>query len=218
MARRVHDLGRRFNDPNLVAAGLYGEGRALVNLGQLVEGLALIDEAMVEVPKGRITPLFTGSIYCLTLEACHEVAEIRRLARGPSSQSMAGLPISGGRVGCDVPGSTDLSCSCSVAPGTTPSRGAREVIDLLEVNRVDDAAEAWYVVGKCVDCAASRPPRTPMRKHMPEAAPRNLDGHSCGSIMEMPPELQHRYGRLWPRRAPTGCGEHLFVLRRWKLL
>ena len=147
-ARRVHDLGRRFDDPNLVAAGLNGEGRALLNLGQLVDGLALIDEAMVYVLHSRLTPLLTGSIYCLTLEACHEVADIRRLAcwtelteKWLASQSAAVI----------------LDAMCRVhraelqllrGDWDDAERGARDVIGLLEVNRVDYAAEAWYVVGE----------------------------------------------------------------------
>jgi DNA-binding NarL/FixJ family response regulator len=147
-ARRVHDLGRRFDDPNLVAAALHGEGRALLKLGQVVDGLALIDEAMVDVLQGRITPFFTGNLYCFTLEACHEVADWRRLARWTdvteqwlASQSAAVV----------------LDAMCRVHRAQLQllrgdwdgaEQGAREVIDLLEVNRVDYAAEAWYLIGE----------------------------------------------------------------------
>lgn len=98
-ARRVHDLGRRFEDPDLMAAGLNREGRALLKLGQIVDGLALIDEVMVDVLDGRTTPFFAGNLYCLTMEACHEVAAMRRLARWTEiTEPMVGLSIRGGGV------------------------------------------------------------------------------------------------------------------------
>ena len=147
-ARRVRDLGRRFDDPNLMAAGLHGEGRALLKLGQVVDGLALIDEAMVDVLQGRITPSFTGNLYCFTLEVCHELVDWRRLARWTeiaehwfASQSAAVV----------------LDAMCRVHRAQLQllrgdwegaEKGARAVIDLLDVNRVDYAAEAWYLVGE----------------------------------------------------------------------
>ena len=59
-ARRIRDLGRRLNDPDLVAVGLNGEGRALMKSGVVTDGLALLDEAMVTVLKGRPDPFLTG--------------------------------------------------------------------------------------------------------------------------------------------------------------
>ena len=48
-ARQIRDLGRRLNEPDLVAVGLNGEGRALIRSGAVADGLALLDEAMVTV-------------------------------------------------------------------------------------------------------------------------------------------------------------------------
>ncbi|HET6667195.1 MAG TPA: hypothetical protein VFG98_07935, partial [Intrasporangium sp.] len=48
-ARRVQDLGRRLDAPDVVAVGMNGEGRALLRSGHVVDGLALLDEAMVTV-------------------------------------------------------------------------------------------------------------------------------------------------------------------------
>ena len=55
-ARRVQDLGRRVDAPDLVAVGMNGEGRALIRSGHLVDGLALLDEAMVTVMDGHLAP------------------------------------------------------------------------------------------------------------------------------------------------------------------
>ena len=48
-ARQIRDLGRRLNEPGLVAVGLNGEGRAPIKSGAVADGLALLDEAMVTV-------------------------------------------------------------------------------------------------------------------------------------------------------------------------
>ncbi|MGQ0715951.1 MAG: LuxR C-terminal-related transcriptional regulator [Pseudonocardiales bacterium] len=78
-AAAVAEIGEHFGDVDLVAFALYGQGRALVRLGQVKEGLALLDEAMVAVVAGELSsPLFTGLIYCSVIEACQEVYELPR--------------------------------------------------------------------------------------------------------------------------------------------
>ena len=61
-ARRVQDLGRRVDAPDVVAVGMNGEGRALLRAGHVVDGLALLDEAMVTVLDGRLTPFIAGTL------------------------------------------------------------------------------------------------------------------------------------------------------------
>jgi hypothetical protein len=62
-ARQIRDLGRRLNEPDLVAMGLNSEGRALIKSGAVADGLALLDEAMVTVLEGRLDPFMTGVLY-----------------------------------------------------------------------------------------------------------------------------------------------------------
>ena len=77
-ARRVREMGRRHDDPNLVAASLLGEGRVLLRMGRVAQGLALLDEAMVAVLSGDVAPDWAGSIYCHMMSACVELADLRR--------------------------------------------------------------------------------------------------------------------------------------------
>ena len=77
-ARRMQEIGRRFNDPNLVAIGLVGEGRAHLKGGEVTGGMALLDEAMVCALSDGLHPTWAGAVYCHLMDACHELAELRR--------------------------------------------------------------------------------------------------------------------------------------------
>lgn len=77
-APAVAGYGRRFGDPDLVAIGLHLEGRLTVYSGRVGEGLTLLDEAMIAVVAGEVSPIFAGSIYCSSIEACQELSDFGR--------------------------------------------------------------------------------------------------------------------------------------------
>jgi DNA-binding NarL/FixJ family response regulator len=80
VAERITDYGRRDGDTNLVGQGLNGQGRVLLHLGRVPEGLARLDEAMVEIASGRVHPIFAGELYCSLIEACQEISDYGRVA------------------------------------------------------------------------------------------------------------------------------------------
>ncbi|MDQ3155522.1 MAG: response regulator transcription factor, partial [Actinomycetota bacterium] len=43
------------------------------------EGLALLDEAMVGIATGEVSPIFAGNAYCSMIEACQEISDYRRM-------------------------------------------------------------------------------------------------------------------------------------------
>jgi DNA-binding CsgD family transcriptional regulator len=71
-------VGERFRDKDLVTLGLQGQGRVLIRTGEVARGLALLDEAMVAVTAGEISPLNAGGVYCSVLEACGEIFDLKR--------------------------------------------------------------------------------------------------------------------------------------------
>src|SRR5262245_46756018 len=71
-------IARRFGDRDLAALACHGRGRALIRLGKIGEGVALLDEAMVAVIAGEVSPMLTGDVYCSVLEGCQEVFDLRR--------------------------------------------------------------------------------------------------------------------------------------------
>jgi len=72
------EIASRFGDRDLASIACNGRGRALIYLGQITEGVALLDEAMVAVVAGDVTPIMAGDIYCSVLEACQETFDLRR--------------------------------------------------------------------------------------------------------------------------------------------
>jgi DNA-binding NarL/FixJ family response regulator len=71
-------IGERFRDPELMAFGRLGQGRAWIRLGQIARGTALLDEVMVAVTAGEVSPVTVGEVYCAVLDACQETFDLRR--------------------------------------------------------------------------------------------------------------------------------------------
>lgn len=75
---RAAALGDRWRDRDLAALARNGEGRALLRLGDVARGVLLLDEAMVAVETGEVSPLFVGDLYCSVITACGEIFDVRR--------------------------------------------------------------------------------------------------------------------------------------------
>jgi len=61
-----------------VATARHLLGRIRLRRGQVREGLALLDETMVAVTSGELSPLVTGLIYCSVIDACQEACALER--------------------------------------------------------------------------------------------------------------------------------------------
>jgi DNA-binding CsgD family transcriptional regulator len=80
LAVQMTSYGRRFSEPDLVAMGLCAQGRMLLYQGQVPEGLAMLDEAMVGVAAGEVSPIFAGHVYCTMIEGCQELSDFAHAA------------------------------------------------------------------------------------------------------------------------------------------
>jgi tetratricopeptide (TPR) repeat protein len=72
------EIANRFGDRDLASLACSGRGRALILLGEIAEGVALLDEAMAGVIAGDVTPSLVGDIYCTVLEGCQQIFDLRR--------------------------------------------------------------------------------------------------------------------------------------------
>lgn len=75
---RALEIGNRFGDQDLIALGHLGHGQALIRSGEGEKGAAMLDEAMVSVESGILSPVVMGIAYCAVIEACMENFDLHR--------------------------------------------------------------------------------------------------------------------------------------------
>jgi ATP/maltotriose-dependent transcriptional regulator MalT len=73
----------------------------MIYAGRVPEGLALLDEAMIGISAGEVSPIIAGMVYCSLIEACQEVSDFSRAASWTSA----------------------LTRWCEVQPGLVPYTG-----------------------------------------------------------------------------------------------
>jgi DNA-binding CsgD family transcriptional regulator len=71
-------IGERFGDADLFALAAQDQGILLIKAGRVVEGLRLLDEAMVAVTAGELSPIVNGFVYCGVIMGCQAACEPRR--------------------------------------------------------------------------------------------------------------------------------------------
>ncbi len=71
-------IGERCGDRDLVAFARMDQGSAMLSLGRTDEGRRLVDETMVSVTAGELSPIAAGLVYCNTISFCQDAHELRR--------------------------------------------------------------------------------------------------------------------------------------------
>jgi DNA-binding CsgD family transcriptional regulator len=79
--------GRRLHSPDLVALATHQQGLTLLQAGRTDEGLAKLDEAMVEITTGQVSPMITGIVYCGAISGCWSAYELRRAQQWTASMT-----------------------------------------------------------------------------------------------------------------------------------
>jgi DNA-binding NarL/FixJ family response regulator len=72
------EIGVLFHDPELAALARIGEGRCLIWLDRVEDGVALLDEGMVAIEANDVSAIAIGDAYCTAIEGCHELLDVRR--------------------------------------------------------------------------------------------------------------------------------------------
>jgi DNA-binding CsgD family transcriptional regulator len=103
---------------------------------------------MVTVLEGRLDLFMTGVLYCHTIAACHEVGDVLRMTWWTDLAE---------RWLTTVPAEVAFGAMCAVhraqlqllrGAWDQAELGALHVVASLDVNRLDYAAQAWYVVAE----------------------------------------------------------------------
>ncbi len=147
-AERAVQLGRTTGHADLTAMALQAKGRSLVACGRLDDGITALDEAMVAVVNGELTPLFTGWVYCNALSACHDLADLTRAIEWSSSAMRWCEDL---RVGRLYPGICRLHVvELATRRGTWKSASAmaQQACDELTSHDPRYAGEAHYLIGE----------------------------------------------------------------------
>lgn len=77
-AARAAEIGDQFGEADLSACARHVQGRALIHQGEVEKGLTLLDETMVAVTAGELSPIMTGLIYCSVIDACQQIYALDR--------------------------------------------------------------------------------------------------------------------------------------------
>jgi DNA-binding NarL/FixJ family response regulator len=77
-AQRAERIGEQFAELDLCVFARNFQGRLLLRLGQIAAGLKLLDEAMLAVTGGQLSPGLNGLIYCSAIDTCQSVYAIER--------------------------------------------------------------------------------------------------------------------------------------------
>lgn len=72
------EMGVLFHDPELAALARIGEGRCLIWLDRVDEGVALLDEGMVAIEANDLSAIAIGDAYCTAIEGYTELFDVRR--------------------------------------------------------------------------------------------------------------------------------------------
>ena len=71
-------IGRRFADADLIALARHSLGRVRIRMGEVRDGVRLLDEAMATLEAEALSPLVAGDVYCSVIEGCMEICDLGR--------------------------------------------------------------------------------------------------------------------------------------------
>lgn len=71
-------VGQRCADADMLTMARLGKGMCLIMQGRGAAGVALLDELMVAVTAGEVSPIYAGIAYCTVIAGCWELFDLRR--------------------------------------------------------------------------------------------------------------------------------------------
>jgi DNA-binding CsgD family transcriptional regulator len=84
---QADQIGESLGDVDLAMFARLGRGWSLTMQQRVTEGMALLDEVMVALVAGELSPILTGITYCSVIEVCQSVFDLRRAREWTSALS-----------------------------------------------------------------------------------------------------------------------------------
>jgi DNA-binding NarL/FixJ family response regulator len=147
--QRVSEIAARHGDGQLELLARFMHGRILVARASAREGLAVVDEVMLSVVEGRLSPTQSGRLYCHMISICRELADYGRALEWTDAtirwcESLAGAG--------------NFTPICRIHRAHLENlRGhwhdaeveARRACDELVGRYAGGVGDGWYAVGEC---------------------------------------------------------------------
>ena len=157
-------IAERFDDPDLGAFGRLGRGRALIDQAHIERGVALLDEAMLAVTSGEVSPIVVGVVYCAAIEGFQSIFDLRRAQEwtdvAPGLVRFAARPRAVPWSVPRLPGGA--ACSCTGPGRRRSTRRARRRRGCRDRRPNRPSARPTTARRNCIDCVAMTPgPRPP---------------------------------------------------------
>ncbi len=144
LARRTAEIGERLGDRDVQATGMMFGGMALVERGDVADGLAMIDEAALAAVSGELAPFVTGQVYCNMIGTCCELADYRRAGEWTEAAQRRGVRTTPGD--CRIHQAEVLVLRGEwIEAEASARRGADE---LRAFNRLVHVGEGLYRIGE----------------------------------------------------------------------
>jgi ATP/maltotriose-dependent transcriptional regulator MalT len=170
-------IAERIGDAEGSAMSCLGRGQALLAMGEVERGLTLLDQAMVAVTLGEVSPVNVGRIYCASIESLQAVYDVGR------AQEWTGA----------------LHAWCESQPDAVPFRGRCLVFraELLQLHG------QWPAAAEEIDRARDWLLRPPPEPAAGEAYYQQAELHRVrGELREA--EADYREAATWGRRPDPG--------------
>jgi ATP/maltotriose-dependent transcriptional regulator MalT len=147
-ARVLADVGRELGDETYSALALLVEGLAAIRSGRLEPGFGLLDEAMLPVVAGRVSPDWAGNIYCTIVSTCLALADLARAREWAAATERWVEQFSDAVMFVGVCRAHRVELLVAEGAWSTAESEARRVADELARLNTDAVAEAAYHLGE----------------------------------------------------------------------
>jgi len=149
LAIQLRRLGDEHGDESLVALGYLGAGLADLRRARVPEAFGLLEEAMLRVVGGGVSPDWAGHIYCTIVSACLAVADLNRARQWSEAAHRWLEDISAAVMFTGVCRAHDVELMVAEGAWVAAAQQADLVVAELRELNVEAAAEADYQHGEC---------------------------------------------------------------------